>query len=246
MTAARVAADLIAAIESRDLRAIERRITSACTWQNVPEEPVVGSDAVLAMLGGILGWSDEVRWDVVSSAERAGAVHLERIDRFWLDGEECAVSCHGVFEIDAATERVASVRDYVDLAAWRARVGPVYRRLAARPAVDVVRRHLDAVRRGDVVGMVADYALDAVLTRGGDVHAGWRALGDYFGSVPSRLGGGEVRFGRVEGDVTSPWSATVRWEVVGEGRLRAAGRDRFDVRDGRITAQEVALDGQDF
>jgi len=47
---------------------------------------------------------------------------LERIDRFWVDGNEYAVRCNGVFEFDLETGTIISVRDYVDLNEWRGRL----------------------------------------------------------------------------------------------------------------------------
>ena len=63
-------ARLLAAIGSRDLRRIAGALTPHASWQNVPHDPAVGRDAVVALLGGIVCWSDDVRWDVVSSARR--------------------------------------------------------------------------------------------------------------------------------------------------------------------------------
>ena len=226
---------LLAAIEGRDLRRIAGALTPDATWQNVPHPPAVGGDAVLALLAGIVCWSDEVRWDVVSSASDGDLTWCERIDRFVIAGEEHAVRCNGVFRVDAPSGRVAEVRDYVDLGAWRARIAPVTAAMAERPAAEVVARHLAAVRRRDPVAMAADYALDAVLERAGERHEGYAAIAAYFDTVPARLAGDELHL-----DHVGP--TEVRWRIPGV----ASGSDTYEVRAGRITRQVVTLDTADF
>ncbi len=230
-------ARLLAAIESRDVRAIAGALTPQATWQNVPHAAVVGRDAVLGLLAPIVTWSQAVRWDVVSAAEADDTGWVERVDRFWIDDVEYAVRCHGVFTCTG--DRVAAVRDYVDLGVWRAQIGPVLERLRARPADVVVARHLAAVRAGDAVAMAADYALDAELVRGADVYRGWRAIGDYFAGVPARLAGRRVVF--AEPVVATDGTVSVRWLIGSTG-----GVDRYTVVAGRIAHQTVELEGPDF
>jgi limonene-1,2-epoxide hydrolase/ketosteroid isomerase-like protein len=232
-------AELLRAIESRDLRAVGRSLSPTATWQNVPHSVAVGREQVVAFLSGILTWADEVRWDIVSASYGGRRAWLERVDRFRLDGEWFDVRCNGVFEVDA-DGLVTEVRDYVDLGEWRDRVRPVLDRLTARAPVDVVERHLDAVRAGDVVSMAADYAIDAVLVRGHDTFDGWSAIADYFEGVPARLGGRTVSFDAVT--ITATGDIETRWTIAGG----AAGVDTFRVVEGRIVHQTVALLGADF
>lgn len=236
-------ARLLAAIESRDLRRIADALTPDATWQNVPHPPAVGRDAVVALLAGIVCWSDEVRWDVVSSATDGDATRCERIDRFVIAGEEHAVRCDGVIRVDPRSGRVAAVRDDVDLGEWRARIDPVMTAMAARSPADVVARHLVGVERRDPVAMAADYALDAVLERAGVAYAGWAEIAGYFDTVPARLGAGSLRFGavRATGD-----GVVVRWSITDGSTLVASGRDRYTVAAGRISHQAVELDDVDF
>ena len=242
----RAVAAFLEAIESRDVRALRRTLAPDATWQNVPHASASGRDDVVAFLAGILTWADEVRWDVVSSSYVGRRAWLERIDRFHLDGEWFGVSCNGIIDVDGAG-LVQSVRDYVDLGEWRARVQPVLDRLATRVPADVVDHHLRAVRSGDVVSMAADYSLDAVLVRGEDRHVGWQAIADYFEGVPGRLGGRRVEFDRVS--TTPTGDVQTRWRISGDspGTADAAtGIDTFTVTNGRIVHQTVALLGHDF
>ena len=234
---------LLAAIESRDLRAVEGALAPSATWQNVPHAEVSGRDAVLEMLAGIITWSDRVRWDVISASYDGGTGWVERVDRFWIDGVEHAVRCNGVVRVDRDTDTVVEVRDYVDLGEWRARIRPVYKAMATRSPIAVVERHVDAVDRRDTVAMAADYALDAELRRGGECHQGWRAIADYFDTVPRRLGTSSLSFGAAATDgrlVTMPWTIRSGDAVV------ASGTDEFEVDAGRIARQVVRLDSPDF
>lgn len=235
---------LLDAIERRDLRAVARRLAPDASWQNVPHPPVRGRDEVVGFLRGILTWSDDVRWDVVASQFDRTRAWLERVDRFRLDGEWHGVRCNGVFEVDPAG-LVREVRDYVDLGEWRARVLPVLDRLAARSPLEVVTRHLEAVRRSDRVAMAADYAPGAVLVRAGTTHSGWAAIAEYFDGVPSRLGGRTVSVTDVA--ALSNDVVRCRWVIARDETATAVrGVDTYVVSGGRITHQTVELLTDDF
>lgn len=235
---------LLAAIESRDLRAIRTLLHADVTWQNVPHPPAEGREAVVGLLANILCWSDKVQWDVVSASVSGLTGWYERLDRFWLDGEEYAVPCNGVLTVDRDTQSVIAMRDYVDLGEWRSRVTPKLASLAARPAAEVVARHLKAVRTLDPVAMAADYALSATLERPGARYPDWYAIADYFASVPERLAGRQLIFGEVE--ATGPDAAQVVWEMTGDIGSAVSGRDLFRVNEGRIFHQVTTLDEGDF
>jgi len=235
---------LLAAIELRDLRAIRTVLHTDVTWQNVPHPPATGREAVVALLGNILCWSDKVQWDVVSASVSGATGWYERLDRFWLDGEEYAVPCNGVLTVDCHTQSIIAMKDYVDLGEWRSRVTPKLASLAARPAAAVVARHLKAVRALDPVAMAADYALGATLERPGARYGDWYAIADYFASVPERLAGRQLILGEVE--VAGPDAAQVVWEVTGATDSVVSGRDLFRVNEGRIFHQVTTLDEGDF
>ena len=235
---------LLLAIESRDLRAVYAALHPNATWQNVPHPAAEGRPAVMALLANILCWSDQVRWDVISSSVDGQVGWYERVDRFWLLGEEHAVQCNGVFTVDPATDTVCEVRDYVDLGEWRDRVTPVWQKLAARSAEEVVLQHLDAVATRDPVAMTSDYALDAVLARPDAQYTGWSDIADYFETVPTRLKDRELVFGDIE--ATDHHRAEVAWEITGADGRVASGRDEFVVTEGRITEQRTSLDSDDF
>ena len=235
---------LLGAIESRDLRAVHAALHPNAIWQNVPHAAAEGRSAVMALLANILCWSDQVRWDVTSSSVDGRVGWYERVDRFWLLGEEHAVQCNGVFTVDLATDTVCEVRDYVDLGEWRDRVTRVFQTLAERSAEEVVLQHLSAVGTRDPVAMASDYRLDAELARPDAQHTGWSEIADYFETVPARLKDRELVFGDVK--ATDHHRAQVAWEITGaEGRV-ASGWDEFVVIGGRITQQRTSPDSDDF
>ncbi len=240
----RAVRSLLAAIEARDLRAVAAAMDADCTWQNVPHPPVMGRDAVVALLAPVLWWSDRVEWEVLSESYGDGTAWVERADRFWIDGDEHVVRCNGVITVDVAAGLVTSVRDYVDLGEWRARIGPVLEVLAQRSPVDVVARHLRAVDHRDQAAMVADYALDAVLERGSDSYRGWAEIARYFETVPQRLGESRLTLRAPHADGAS--EATVAWTIEAPDRSCVSGNDRYTVQHGRITHQQVTLLGNDF
>jgi limonene-1,2-epoxide hydrolase len=118
----------LAAVESGDADAVADRFTARARYANVPHPPAVGRDAIRAMFAPILGRAERVRWDVVSSAYDGDRAWLERVDRFWIDGREYAIECNGVYAVDPASGLLDEVRDYVDLATWRQRLGDVLTR----------------------------------------------------------------------------------------------------------------------
>jgi len=123
VTASRLACDrFLEAVASRDLDRVTACFTADATWANVPHPIAVGSGAIRAMFAPILGRSERVEWEIVSAAYQDRLAWLERVDRFWIDGEEYWVECNGVFVVADDGERLREVRDYVDLTPWRARL----------------------------------------------------------------------------------------------------------------------------
>jgi len=132
------------AIENRDIETAAACFADDAPYRNVPHPAVFGPSGVRAMLTNILAASSEVRWDVITEAYADNRGHLERLDRFVIDGIELAVSCHAVIEVDEATGLITSFRDYADLTPWRAEVVPVLQRWLARQTGH------DATHDGDV------------------------------------------------------------------------------------------------
>ena len=236
--------ELLAAVESRDLRKVECALHPDAVWQNVPHAPAAGRESVIQMLASIICWSDKVQWDVLSASVKGDTGWYERLDRFWIDGAEYAVPCNGVFRVDPTTRTVCALRDYLDLGEWRSSVAAVMTRLKNRLPAEVVTHHLEAVTDADPIAMAADYAYDASLQRGNERHEGWAAIVDYFDTVPARLAGRAIAFGSIE--AVSADQARVGWHISGAGMAPVTGADIFTVSMGRITHQLTELPGSDF
>jgi limonene-1,2-epoxide hydrolase len=112
-----------AAVAAREPAAVAECFTPDAVFRNVPHEPAVGREAILAAFRPILTRSSRVQWDVHHVAASGALVFAERTDRFWIDGEEYAVQCNGVFDVRDGL--IAEMRDYVDLGVWRRRLGDV-------------------------------------------------------------------------------------------------------------------------
>ena len=123
MTARAVLARFLAAVEDRDATAAGACFAADATYANVPHPPVVGPEGVRGLLAPILDRSESVHWEVVSAAYSDDRAWLERVDRFVIDGQEYAVACNGVADVDPVAGLIVAFRDYVDLSEWRARLG---------------------------------------------------------------------------------------------------------------------------
>ena len=86
------------------------------------------------MLTDILAASTVVHWEIITEAYAPGRGHLERVDRFVIDGVAYAVRCHGVFEVDEAEGLITGLRDYADLGPWRSQISPALAAWRARQA----------------------------------------------------------------------------------------------------------------
>lgn len=194
---------------------------------------------MISLLGGILCWSQRVQWDILHIAIDGVSGCLERVDRFWLQGREYAVACHGVFEVDAETGTVISVRDYVDLGEWRQRVTPVLEAMASRSSTEIVSGHLAALKRGDPLEMAAYFALDATLECPIGKVIGWDAVADYYTAL-----GMQPALSALAWSIIEPADAgevAVGWRLSSSGEIWAAGRDDYEVCEGRIKRLRTTL-----
>jgi len=97
---------------------------------------------------------------------------------------------------------------------------------------DILQRHLDALAAGDLEGLLADYADDAVMISGPEPIRGIDALRKVFERTTANPPKIEEDLRVVEGDF-----AYLTWH---NDRL-SFGTDTFVVRDGKIVCQTVAL-----
>lgn len=189
-------ARLFRAIESRDLRILRDASNEGVSWRNVPEPPAVGQRALCRLIGLVTLPAERVSWEVTRLAVSDGVAHVERLDRFLIDGAWYEVWCHGVVIFDDLG-RLLALDDYVDLAEWRSRIGPVLGRVASRSPAQVIASMRD--RLGSPWDQLAsvlhpDVVLD--LPDAKDRFEGWCSVADVIdGDGPIDA---DVFVGRVE------------------------------------------------
>lgn len=221
---------LFSAIESRDLRLLRDACVPEVSWRNVPESPVVGVDAVCSLIGTVTLPAEEVRWEIERLSWSGRRAHVERLDRFRIFGEWHEVWCHGVL-LFAPDGRLVSLDDYVDLAEWRSRIGPVLGRLAVRDAAsvyaDLSSRSGSAMERlGAFLSpeVVLDVQSPGALGR----RSGWCAVVDEFDrgalNVDAFIGGDDSASLELDADGWSVKSISIDGRSVEARALVVAGR----------------------
>jgi limonene-1,2-epoxide hydrolase len=123
MTPEQIVLSLFTAVESGDLGAIGTHFAENATYSNIPYEPAVGRNAIIEMFRPIVTRSERIEWQIRTIATAEHRVHCERLDCFWIKGQEYAVPCHCVVEVDLATQQITAFRDYVDIGKWRETLG---------------------------------------------------------------------------------------------------------------------------
>lgn len=107
----------IAAIEAKDIAAAAALASPDISYENVPMQPVVGREAMAAVLERFVGNAGGVEWIMVSQIEADGMVCNERIDRFEIGDSWLEIPVAGVFRFDDEG-LIALWRDYFDLATY--------------------------------------------------------------------------------------------------------------------------------
>jgi limonene-1,2-epoxide hydrolase len=114
MSAGEIVAQFIGAIERRDLDAVAALLSADVSYENMPMQPILGRDAVMAVIGAFLAPAELVDWKVLRQWECDGVVINERIDRFRIGNGWLELPVAGFFELDAE-DRIILWRDYFDL-----------------------------------------------------------------------------------------------------------------------------------
>ncbi len=113
--------DFIAAWEARDKDAILSAMTPDVFYHNIPMTPLVGREAVKAMLAGFLDNATEVRWTVHHIAETpSGVVLTERTDDFQMGPKRLSLRVMGTFEFRDGL--ISAWRDYFDLGQFQSQM----------------------------------------------------------------------------------------------------------------------------
>jgi limonene-1,2-epoxide hydrolase len=82
-------------------------------YHNIPVDPVVGHEAIRALVEGFTAGIDRVEFEVRHIAAAGDVVLTERIDRFIAPGREVVLPVMGTFEVRDGL--ITAWRDYFDL-----------------------------------------------------------------------------------------------------------------------------------
>jgi len=87
--------------------------TEDAVYHNIPVDPAVGHDAILALLNMFMGAIDRVEFQVRNIAAVGDTVLTERVDVFYLPNGTIELPVMGTFEVKDG--KIAAWRDYFDL-----------------------------------------------------------------------------------------------------------------------------------
>ena len=83
------------------------------TYHNIPVDPAVGHDAILALLNMFMGAIERLEFQVHNIAAVGDTVLTERVDVFHLPNGKIELPVMGTFEVRDG--KIAAWRDYFDL-----------------------------------------------------------------------------------------------------------------------------------
>ncbi len=87
--------------------------TDDAVYHNIPVDPAVGHDAILALLNMFMGAIDRLEFQVRNIAAVGDTVLTERVDVFHLSNGKIELPVMGTFEVKDG--KIAAWRDYFDL-----------------------------------------------------------------------------------------------------------------------------------
>lgn len=117
MTPDEIVRAFISAIEAKDIPAAAAMVAPDISYENMPMQPVVGRDAMVAVLDGFLARADEVEWIIHEQWTDGRTVINERNDRFRIGDGWLELPIAGIFKIDE-NDQITLWRDYFDLSSY--------------------------------------------------------------------------------------------------------------------------------
>jgi limonene-1,2-epoxide hydrolase len=94
--------------------------TDDAVYHNIPVDPAVGHDAILALLNMFMGAIDRLEFQVRNIAAVGDTVLTERVDVFHLPNGTIELPVMGTFEVKDG--KIAAWRDYFDLNQYMAQL----------------------------------------------------------------------------------------------------------------------------
>jgi len=112
-TPADVVREFCAAIDRKDLPAIEALLDERVVYHNIGSEPAVGRDASLAAVKFQFDMFDPIAFRIRNMAADGDTVLTERVDEITAGGITAPVPVMGTFEVHDG--RIVHWRDYFDM-----------------------------------------------------------------------------------------------------------------------------------
>jgi limonene-1,2-epoxide hydrolase len=113
MSAAEVVREFCAAIDRKDLDAVEALMDERIVYHNIGAEPAVGRDASLAAVKFQFDMFDPISFRLRNLAADGDTVLTERVDEITANGITAPVPVMGTFEVSDG--RIVHWRDYFDM-----------------------------------------------------------------------------------------------------------------------------------
>src|SRR5450432_3094865 len=113
MTAIEVVREFCAAIDRKDLAAIEALMDETVVYHNIGSEPSVGRDATLAAVKFQFDMFDPITFRLRNIAADGDTVLTERVDEVTANSITAPVPVMGTFEVRDG--RIVQWRDYFDM-----------------------------------------------------------------------------------------------------------------------------------
>jgi limonene-1,2-epoxide hydrolase len=112
-TAGDVVREFCAAIDRKDMAAVESLLNEKVVYHNIGSEPAVGRDAALAAVQFQFDMFDPISFRISNLAEDGETVLTERVDEITANGIMAPVPVMGTFEVTDG--RIVQWRDYFDM-----------------------------------------------------------------------------------------------------------------------------------
>jgi limonene-1,2-epoxide hydrolase len=113
MSAAEVVREFCAAIDRKDLDAVEALMDEKIVYHNIGSEPAEGRDASLAAVKFQFDMFDPINFRLRNLAADGDTVLTERVDEITANGVTAPVPVMGTFEVRDG--RIVHWRDYFDM-----------------------------------------------------------------------------------------------------------------------------------
>ena len=96
--------------------------TDDAVYHNIPVDPAVGHEAILALLNMFMGAIDRLEFQVRNVAAAGNTVLTERVDVFHLPNGTIELPVMGTFEVRDG--KIAAWRDYFDVNMFMSQMAP--------------------------------------------------------------------------------------------------------------------------